>query len=97
MADDPAQNVFLKIDVQGTEKAVLVGATETLKRCVGVQLELPMRTPIPKGVWSFREALDYMDGLGFVLAQNVPTNSFTDDRASAIEFDCVFRRKRAHD
>jgi hypothetical protein len=47
---------------------VLDGATETLKRCVGVQLELPIGH-LYEGVWSFREALDYMDGLGFVLAQ----------------------------
>lgn len=87
---------FLKIDTQGFERQVLEGATETLKRCVGVQLELPIGH-LYEGVWSYREALDYMDGLGFVLAQSIPTNTFTEDRASVIEFDCVFRRKREFD
>jgi hypothetical protein len=86
---------FLKIDTQGYERQVLEGAAETLGRCVGVQLELPIGH-LYEGVWSFREALDYMDGLGFVLAQNVPTNPFTDDPAAVIEFDCVFRRKREY-
>lgn len=83
---------FLKIDTQGFERQVLDGAPETLARCEGVQLELPIGH-LYDDVWSFREALDHMDSLGFALAQNVPTNTFSHDRASVIEFDCVFRRK----
>lgn len=90
------QRGFLKIDTQGFEKQVLAGAGETLKRCVGVQLELPIGH-LYGGVWSFGEALEHLDGLGFVLAQNVPTNSFSHDKAAVIEFDCVFRRKDERD
>lgn len=90
------QRAFLKIDVQGFEKQVLAGAAETLARSVGVQLELPIGR-LYAGVWSFIEGLQHMDTLGFVLAQNVPTNTFGHDRASAIEFDCIFRRKDERD
>lgn len=96
LRNKPFSRGFLKIDTQGFEKQCLEGAKETLARCEGVQLELPVGH-LYGGVWSFREALDYMDGLGFVLAQNVPTNTFSHDRASVIEFDCVFRRKDERD
>jgi len=81
---------FLKIDTQGAERDVLDGASEFLRRCVGVQLELPIQQ-LYVGVWSFREALAYMEERGFILAQAVPTNPRHDDPASVCEFDCVFR------
>lgn len=96
LADRAFSAGFLKIDTQGFERQVLEGAKKTLKRCVGVQLELPIGH-LYEDVWSFRDALGYMDDLGFVLAQNVPTNPYTDDPASVLEFDCVFRRKREDD
>jgi FkbM family methyltransferase len=90
MRTDKAQRPFLKIDTQGAERDVLDGAGEFLSRCVGVQLELPIQQ-LYEGVWSFREALAYMEERGFMLAQAVPTNPRHDDFASVCEFDCVFR------
>lgn len=92
----PFWRPFLKIDTQGFERQVLDGAPDLLRRCQGVQLELPI-AHLYDGVWSLREALDYMDAAGFVLAQTVPTNVFPHDKASAIELDCVFRRKDERD
>jgi FkbM family methyltransferase len=88
-----AQAVFLKIDTQGYEREVLAGAGDLLKRCVGLQLELPIEH-LYKDVWSFNEALAYVDNLGLVPAQVRMVNALHDDKASALEFDVIFRRKR---
>ncbi len=88
-----AQAVFLKIDTQGFEREVLAGAGALLKRCVGLQLELPIEH-LYKDVWSFNEGLAFVDNLGFVPAQIRMVNALHDDKASALEFDVIFRRKR---
>ena len=88
-----AQSIFLKIDTQGYEKEVLAGAQKLLRKCQGLQLELPVEH-LYAGVWSFTEAVTYMDQAGFVPAQFQTVNPIHDDPASAIEFDCIFRRKR---
>lgn len=84
-------NPFLKIDTQGFEREVLTGANGLLALCVGVQLELPVEH-LYEGVWSLTEAIDFMKGAGFAIAQMTPTNPRHPDLASAVEFDCVFRR-----
>lgn len=87
-----ARAIFLKIDTQGFEKAVLDGAGKLLKSCAGVQLEIPVER-LYEGVWTFPEAIVELDGMGFTPAQFHMVNSLPDDPASAVEFDCVFRRK----
>ena len=82
---------FLKIDTQGFEHEVLEGSHDLLQRCVGVQLELPIEH-IYEGVWSFEAGLAYMRQRGFTVAQMTPVTPITSDRASVLEFDCVFRR-----
>lgn len=94
MRDVPGTRVFLKIDTQGFEQEVLAGAAETLARCVGLQLELPIEH-FYEDVWSFEEALAFARGYGFVPAQIRPVNFSTIDSAVAVEFDCVFRRESA--
>ena len=89
-ASSTAQRPFLKIDTQGSERAVLEGAKAFLPRCVGVQLELPVQQ-LYEGVWSLQEALGYMESRGFMLAQATPTNPRHDDYTSVAELDCVFR------
>jgi FkbM family methyltransferase len=83
--------VFLKIDTQGFERAVLDGARKSLKEIVGVQAELPI-VHLYHGVWSFPEALDYMNQRGFVLGQVRPTNFDREEGVSLLELDCLFRR-----
>jgi FkbM family methyltransferase len=90
--DSDAGAIFLKIDTQGFEKAALDGATRLLGRCVGLQLEIPVER-LYEGVWTFPEAMVELDALGFAPAQFHMVNSLRDDPASAVEFDCVFRRK----
>ena len=92
LADDPAQSIFLKADVQGFEKQVLEGARETLKRTHALYLELP-GAAVYEGEWTFAEAINYLDALGFTPAQFRTVGSIDHDRASAVQFDCLFRRK----
>lgn len=91
-ASDPAERIFLKIDTQGFERNVLDGARPIMGKVVGIQLELPIEH-LYEGVWSFREAIDYMDDLGFTPAQFRQVNPIHNDKACAIEFDCIFKRK----
>ncbi len=92
LATDPATSILLKIDTQGHERAVLDGAQAVLARTSALLLELPV-LPLYEGLWSFNEALAYIDSLGFTPAQFRTVNTMVDDPACAVEFDCLFRRK----
>jgi FkbM family methyltransferase len=82
---------FLKIDTQGYERQVLCGAKATLPMLLGVQMELPL-VHLYSGVWGLNEAVDFMAGHGFVVAQFHPVNYHPLDPVSWVEADCVFRR-----
>ena len=82
---------FLKIDTQGYERQVLQGAKATLPRLLGVQMELPL-VHLYSGVWGLSDAVAFMAGCGFVVAQFHPVNYHHLDAVSWVEADCVFRR-----
>ncbi len=86
------RRVFLKIDTQGFEQQVLAGAAGALKEIVGVQLEIPIEH-LYAGVWSLVEAIGFMEESGFAISQVRPVNPLTEDPASLIELDVVFRRR----
>lgn len=92
LASDNARHIFLKIDVQGFEKQVLDGARQILSRTTAVYLELPVHH-IYEGAWNFKSAIDYLDQLGFEPAQFRTVSTQPNDAASAMEFDCLFKRK----
>jgi FkbM family methyltransferase len=83
-------NAFLKIDTQGYERQVLMGATKSLRRLKGVLLELPI-VQLYHDNWSLQEALTFMHQAGFVPAQIHPVTYHPDDPMSLVEVDCVFR------
>lgn len=58
--------VMLKIDVQGYEKNVLIGAAESLKKIALLQLEMSI-TRLYEGELLYLEMIDYLDELGFRL------------------------------
>jgi FkbM family methyltransferase len=86
-----SRRVLLKIDTQGSEQAVIEGASNSLKSILGVQLELPIEH-LYENTWTIDEAIGKMRRYGFKLAQTSVVNVMTHDRASAVEFDCLFRR-----
>lgn len=55
---------FVKIDVQGAEDAVLDGATETLRRAAGIQIELAL-APAYEGETAYLPLLTRLDAAGF--------------------------------
>jgi FkbM family methyltransferase len=83
-------NTLLKIDTQGYERQVLEGARRALSMVKGVLLELPI-IHLYEGTWQFHEALAYMAGIGFVVAQIHPVNFHQVDEMSLLEVDCLFR------
>lgn len=64
--------VFLKIDTQGYECEVLTGATETLSRIVGMQVELSL-IPLYDGQMLMPDMLKKVADLGFELWGLSPT------------------------
>ena len=69
-----AQDLYLKIDVQGYEKQVLQGACETLERTRALEIELSL-APMYRGGMVINEALDYLDRKGFRLVSIEPAFS----------------------
>ena len=82
---------FLKIDTQGYERQVLLGAKATLPMLQGIQLELPI-IHLYAGVWGLPKALKFMLDRDFVVAQIHPVNMHGADPVSWVEADCIFRR-----
>ncbi len=92
LSKDTARSILLKLDVQGFEKEVLEGAKASLQRVHALYVELPIEH-LYRGGWTFSEAIAYLDDLGFTPAQFRTVNPLPGDRASAVEFDCLLRRK----
>ena len=59
-------NIFLKIDTQGFEKAVLEGAKNSLKHVKGIQLEMSLN-PLYENATDFFEMYNYIKSHGFEL------------------------------
>jgi FkbM family methyltransferase len=85
------RNSFLKIDTQGYDRQVLLGAKATLATLQGIQLELPI-VHIYSGVWRLADAINFMSEYGFVVAQMSPVACHPIDQVSWVEADCIFRR-----
>jgi FkbM family methyltransferase len=83
---------FLKIDTQGYERQVLLGASKCLSSFLGVQMELPI-IHLYEGTWKFHEGVIYMSDLGFEISNIMPTNYDPTDSVSLVEVDCIFRRR----
>jgi FkbM family methyltransferase len=85
-----AQSVFLKIDTQGFEAAVLRGASQLLHKCRAVQLEMSL-TPLYAG----QELWDYfvreLTAMGFELWTVLP--GFVEaSTGRSLQFDAIFVR-----
>lgn len=61
-----AERPFLKVDTQGFEREVLAGGADTVRRCVGLQLELSF-VPLYEGGMLVDEAIGWAYSQGFHL------------------------------
>ncbi|MFD1660316.1 FkbM family methyltransferase [Streptomyces caeni] len=91
----PEERVFLKLDVQGYEEAVLRGAGDCVKECTGMQMELSC-VPLYEGGLQFSRALDLVQRrYGLTLMGLMP--GFTDPRTGQmLQCDAVFFRDGVH-
>jgi len=82
--------VFLKMDTQGWDSAVLAGAGQPLADVVALQSEVSV-IPIYDGMRSITESIAYYNALGFELTNLFPV-TFDAEDMRVIEYDCVMRR-----
>ena len=81
---------FLKVDVQGYERAVLDGASQLLANSdiIGLQLELSL-VPLYGGAMTYRDGLDFAESLGMTLKGLDPV--FSDPKSGQLlQADAVF-------
>lgn len=82
---------FIKIDTQGYESQVLVGAAETVKRAHGILLELSL-VPLYEGQMLWLEMIQRMADQGFTLW--MIQKGFTDPRTGrSLQVDGIFLRE----
>jgi FkbM family methyltransferase len=85
------ERIFLKIDVQGHELAVLRGAAELLPKLTGLQLELSLE-PLYEGEPLYREMIGYVESAGLELYDLTPC--FSDNSTGkTYQLDGIFFRK----
>lgn len=86
------ENIWLKLDVQGYERAVLIGAERLLQRSRIVQLEMSL-VPLYAGQAAFPELLDLLDKAGFELIGFEP--GFQEPLTGVmLQVDGLFRHRR---
>ncbi|MFW8602416.1 FkbM family methyltransferase [Desulfobacterota bacterium M19] len=93
--DDPiiktASRIYMKIDTQGYEKPVLLGAKGIMEKVVGIQLELSV-VPLYEGQALFQELIAWLDDRGFEMWGVVP--GFMDQTTGRmLQFDGIFFRR----
>ena len=89
----PGDRMFLKIDTQGYENAVLDGATESLARLDGAQVELSL-VPLYQGEAEWRAIVDRLAAAGLDLAMVIP-GYFDRHLNLMLQFDGIFLRSEA--
>jgi hypothetical protein len=90
LAGIPDPRIFLKIDTQGYDLAVLGGASGCLHRILGLQTELSQKR-IYEGAPHMVEALQFYKERGFASVGFFPIAKAADG-LSVIEWDCVLNR-----
>lgn len=87
----PESSVYLKLDVQGFEKNVIDGASDSLRNIKLIQLEMAI-VPLYKGELLLADMINYMNGKGFVLYNLIPGfHNF--ETGQQFQTDGIFVRK----
>lgn len=82
------KNIYLKIDTQGYEKMVLDGAVSSLKKIIGIQIEMAL-IPSYEGSLTFEEMSEVLKKLGFKL-KTIESGHYNKKTGELIEVDGVF-------
>ena len=85
---DPYERLYLKVDVQGYEKNVLLGAAEILKRTYAIELELSLSS-MYKGGALMNEMLEHLYDMGFKMASLKPI-FFDPETGIVLQADGIF-------
>lgn len=87
-----SNNTYLKIDVQGFEYEVLLGAKELFPQIKGVELEMSVEPLYEGQQWLFENVLEYMKENGFALHSITP--AFTDNNTGKVlQYNGIFFRR----
>jgi FkbM family methyltransferase len=90
LANVSTPRLFMKMDTQGHDVKVMMGATGVMDSIVGLQSELPA-VPCYTGMPGMSEALQRYETYGFVPIGFYPVNTFHASQISP-EFDVLFSR-----
>lgn len=86
----PGERIFVKVDTQGSEGAVLAGAGERMARINGFQIELSA-VPLYEGQMLIEDVISLLRRAGFAVAHVEPT--FVDKTTGrTLQLDGVFLR-----
>jgi len=88
------RTIFLKIDTQGYDDRVMLGAANTLKHVIGSQTEVSCKA-IYQDTPPVHETLKHLADSGFTIAGIFPI-SHDKNTLRMIEFDCVLIREASH-
>jgi FkbM family methyltransferase len=89
-AERPGAHIYLKLDTQGLDLAILRGAGDSIPRILGLQAEIAAHQ-FYEGMVPFGDAINGFHELGFEITGVFPL-SREFDNLRVIEFDFVFMR-----
>ena len=84
-------NIFLKIDTQGYEKKVILGALNSLEKIVGIQIEVSM-IELYKEEDLFIDMINFLDSKGFKTI-SIESGFFDQKTGFLLQSDLIFVRK----
>jgi len=88
-----ANRIYLKIDTQGYEMPVLLGAKGLLDKVIGIQLEMSI-IPLYEGQVLFKELLAWLDEAGFEMWSIIP-GFMNPETGRMLQFDGIFYKKNS--
>jgi FkbM family methyltransferase len=86
-----SNHIYLKIDTQGYEMLVLLGANGIMDKIVGIQIEMSI-IPLYDGQALYQELLTWLEKQGFEIWDIEPV-LYDDKSGRMLQFDGIFYRK----
>jgi FkbM family methyltransferase len=93
LMDISSPRLYLKLDTQGFDLAVIEGAQSILPRILALQTEVALRR-IYHGMHSFSESIDRFQAAGFEVIDFITVNRDL-EQLCAVEMDCIMARSQS--